>query len=484
MKIWMAIAKNEARLVWRRRSSWLLWALFLILLSVAALLSHARQSRERQQQEHYQALVRQQWLEQPDRHPHRVAHYGSFAFKPRSLLAGFDPGVEAQVGRVQYLEAHRQNALNFAEAGALTAAGRLGELSPALVAGPLLALVIAMLGHGVLAEERELGRLSLLCAQGVGSVMLTWGKAAGLALAVMPFFILVPLTQGAAVLLSPAEPSFAETLLDGDGPLVRGALLMLGLLLHALIWVLITVLVSKLSRTRAHSAAVLLCLWLCTMVVLPRAASGLAASLHPLPTRSDFTAHMAAELEKLGDSHNPDDPAFVRFREETLRRHGVKSVEELPLNYKGILMAEGERQTSQVFQAEMQALQRVMSRQESVLTDAAWLSPQLSLQHISASLCGTDALAARSFAAQAEDWRFSFIQRLNDLQRDHISYEHNATQRLENEHWREFDDFEPHAPGLEEVLQHSRPAWLRLGAAGVVLALAAGIWPMKRRALA
>jgi ABC-2 type transport system permease protein len=312
----MAIAKNEARLVWRRRSSWLLWALFLILLSVAALLSHARQSRERQQQEHYQALVRQQWLEQPDRHPHRVAHYGSFAFKPRSLLAGFDPGVEAQVGRVQYLEAHRQNALNFAEAGALTAAGRLGELSPALVAGPLLALVIAMLGHGVLAEERELGRLSLLCAQGVGSVMLTWGKAAGLALAVMPFFILVPLTQGAAVLLSPAEPSFAETLLDGDGPLVRGALLMLGLLLHALIWVLITVLVSKLSRTRAHSAAVLLCLWLCTMVVLPRAASGLAASLHPLPTRSDFTAHMAAELEKLGDSHNPDDPAFVRFREQ------------------------------------------------------------------------------------------------------------------------------------------------------------------------
>jgi ABC-2 type transport system permease protein len=476
----LQIAEHEARLIWRRLSSWLLLGLFALLLMVAAFLSHQRQSAERRQQAHFQELVRKQWLEQPDRHPHRVAHYGSFAFKPRSLLASFDPGVEAQVGRIQYLEAHRQNAMNFAEAGGLTAAGRLGELSPSFVAGSLLALIIAVIGHGILAEETELGRLRVLMAQGAGRKTLWWGKIAGLAVAMLPFAILVPMAQGAAILLSPAEAGSADTLFTMNGPLFRGCLLMLGMLLHGLAWVILTVLVSAMVRTRAQAAAIMLCLWLGSTLVLPRAASGLAATIHPLPTRSEFNARLGAELEKLGDSHNPDDPNYARFRDDTLKKYGAASVEELPINYKGLLMAKGEEQTSQVFQAEMGKLEEVMNKQETILAVVAWLSPLLSWQDISMRLCGTDLTSARRFAQQAEEWRYGFIQNLNALQRDHISYAQNSTQRLDKSHWHEFEDFQPVAPELREVLSCSSPAWLRLGLGCIALALV-GSWVVERR---
>ena len=82
----LPLVRLEARLIWRRRASWLLLALFTVLMLLAGLLSGLRQTREREQQTAYQKLVRQQWEAQPDRHPHRAAHYGTFAFKPRSLL--------------------------------------------------------------------------------------------------------------------------------------------------------------------------------------------------------------------------------------------------------------------------------------------------------------------------------------------------------------------------------------------------------------
>ena len=46
-------------------------------------------------------------------------------------------------------------------------------------------------------------------------------------------------------------------------------------------------------------------------------------------------------IDQLGDSHDPNDPAFAKFKEEVLRKHGVPRVEDLPFNYKGMAMAKG-----------------------------------------------------------------------------------------------------------------------------------------------
>jgi ABC-2 type transport system permease protein len=253
------------------------------------------------------------------------------------------------------------------------------------------------------------------------------------------------------------------------------------MLLHALLWVLVTVLVSSLAATRAQSAATLLCLWLCTCLVLPRAGAGLASAWFPLPTRSEFNARIASGLEKLGDSHNPDDPAYVKFREEILQQYGAASVDALPVNYKGILMAKGEEHTSQVFETELSRVESIMDRQDALISAVAWLSPLLSWQDISTRLCGTDVNAARRFARQAEAWRYGFVQKLNALQRDHIRYSQNGTQRLERSHWNDFEDFHPEAPRLAEVLRGSSPAWFRLGLACTLLASVVGLIEARRR---
>ena len=470
MPIIFKIAQMEFRIAWRQPGTKALWALFTFLMLVALCLSGQRQSHQRKEQARYQEMVREQWLQQPDRHPHRVAHFGNFAFKPKPLFAGFDPGVENYVGRIQYLEAHRQNPLNFAEASSLTSASRLGELSPSLVAGALMALVIVLLGHSMLANEHASGRYPLLVVQGVPSRDLWWGKVLGLALTVLPFSALAPAALGVSVFFS--DPN---ALRDPALPLdllLRGTLLMISFVLHSLVWILLTTLASSLARNRSQAAATLLALWILAAILIPRLSGGLANEAHPLPTRSHFMHALERDTEKLGDSHNEQDPTFRRLREETLRRHNVTSVEELPMNYRGIVMAKGEENSSLVYQKHTRHLENVMRQQEFLVRAWGWLSPVLCWQEVSMHCCGTDTNSTRLFCDQAERWRYEFVQKLNALQRDHVRYEHNSTQRIDRSHWQAFDDFSPKRPDFVDSFESSVPVLAKMITLCALLAIA------------
>ena len=55
------------------------------------------------------------------------------------------------------------------------------------------------------------------------------------------------------------------------------------------------------------------------------------------------------KLKKEGDSHNPDDQHFKELKEEILKKYNVSSIEELPINYGGLVFAEGEKITTKIF---------------------------------------------------------------------------------------------------------------------------------------
>jgi ABC-2 type transport system permease protein len=116
-----------------------------------------------------------------------------------------------------------------------------------------------------------------------------------------------------------------------------------------------------------------------------------------------------------------------------------------------------------------------MRRQESLIDVWAWLSPTLGWQEISMRLCGTDAGAARFFCEQAERWRYQFVQKLNALQRDHIRYEHNGTQRLDRSHWQAFEEFSPGAPILSESVGEALPAVVQIFLLSALLAVAGAV---------
>lgn len=458
----LTIARAELRLHWRRRSTWLLFVLFVVLLFAAGGLNATRQTRERDQQAAYQQLVRAQWESQPERHPHRVAHYGTFAFKPPGPLAAIDPGVDSFAGRVLYLEAHRQNATNFAAAGELSSAFRLGELSLAFVLQLVLPLIVIVLGHRAWVDEAESGRARLLLGQGVAPRALVIGKLFGLVCAVAPFVLVGGLACIAAVLidggLAPAMPRLAVT--------------GVALGLHTLAWLGLTVWVSARVRTAARACAVLVSLWVFGCIVLPRASAAFASAWHPLPDKTSFAAAVTEDARRHGDSHDAHDPLFAKLREETLARHGVEKAEDLPVNYRAIVMARGEELTAETFARHFDVLAGLMETQGRVVGHTAWLAPVLAVRTVSAAAAGTDLRAQLQFQRAAEAYRFAFVQQLNELHRDKVPYQQNSDTKLSPDHWLGFADFELAPSSLREALGDTASAWLVLIAWAVVPLLA------------
>jgi ABC-2 type transport system permease protein len=455
MGLVFTIARAEWRLIVRRRSCFVLLALFAALLGTAAVLSVQRQGRERVQQARYQALVRAQWEDQPDRHPHRVAHYGTFAFKPPGPLAVLDPGVDSYGGRVLYLEAHRQNAANFSEAGELSSAFRLGELSPAFVLHLVLPLIVIVLGHRLWVDERESGRLRLLLGQGVAPRTLAFGKLAALALALLPFLATGALAGGAALAVESAASPPADTAL-------RALVLLVAVTLHVLAWLGLTVWISSRARSAATACGMLVTLWILMAIVAPRAAALVARAVHPLPDKSTFAATVAADVRRHGDSHDPNDPHFTRLREETLARYGVSRVEDLPVNYGAIVMARGEEISAEIFARHFAGLTATMDAQAGIIDKVSLLAPPLAVRTLSARAAGTDLSSQLQFQREAESYRFRFVQQLNELHRDKIRYVNDREQKLGPEHWQEFADFRPVPPTFGASLAGSGLAWAAL----------------------
>jgi ABC-2 type transport system permease protein len=75
-----------------------------------------------------------------------MAHFGTFAFRLKHPLSIFDFGLESYMGNAVFLEAHKQNTVNFSEAGFSTGLLRFGELSMAIILQLILPLVIFFIG--------------------------------------------------------------------------------------------------------------------------------------------------------------------------------------------------------------------------------------------------------------------------------------------------------------------------------------------------
>jgi len=124
----------------------------LNVLALFALVTAYSQLREQQASVNdYRQEVRERWEANPDKHPHRMAHYGYVAFREQHPLSFFDRGLDSYVGNAVFLEAHRQNTVNFSTASLSTSLLRFGELSGALVLQALLPLLIFFWGFTVVA---------------------------------------------------------------------------------------------------------------------------------------------------------------------------------------------------------------------------------------------------------------------------------------------------------------------------------------------
>ncbi|NJS13738.1 MAG: DUF3526 domain-containing protein [Sphingopyxis sp.] len=248
--------------------------------------------------------------------------------------------------------------------------------------------------------------------------------------------------------------------------------LLAGYAAYLAIWVVLIVIASSLAAHARTALMVLIGIWAFTVILLPRMAPDIALAANPALTRLETDIAIVADLRRMGDSHNPDDPYFNAFKQLTLKQYGVDKVEDLPVNYRGLLAVEGEKLTSKLFD-DYADRQFGAQKAQSQLVDAAGvLSPTIALRRLSKSAAGTDLEGHRRFLTQAEAYRFAIVQQLNQLQATAITYDDDSNRntdpdagrgvRIDPENWREVPDFQYAAAATGDKLRAAMPGMILL----------------------
>ena len=429
------VAREEWRALVRNRVSTVAGAILAALLVSAAILGVEQRNAIEATRKQHQASSDQQFDAQPDRHPHRMVHYGQFVFRPLSALAFFDRGVDSFTGHTVFLEGHRQNSANFSEARQSSLLLRFGELTPAFVLQTLAPLLVIFLAYGAVASERERGTLRLVAAQGLEPSRMMMGKLAA---------------HGGAVglILAPAAVALLISVLAGWASPGPAILMLLSYGLYLAIWAVGAVLISALARRSRDALIVLVAIWMVLVVLMPRTLPEIAAQLST-PTRIETDIVIHEDLKKIGDSHNPDDPYFSAFKARTLAKYGVQRVEDLPVQWGGLVGMEGERLTSQLFDRYAREAFAREQVQNSFVRGFGAVSPVIALRQASMSLAGTDTESHQDFLEQVERYRYAFVQALNQMQVEQIP-NRNAGEdpRISADNWKRVPSFAYVAPDV------------------------------------
>jgi ABC-2 type transport system permease protein len=432
------ISRQTYKSIIANRATLALAVLLGLSLCLATYVGWQNFKSQNSQRLHYKQLVRAQWLAKPDKHPHRMAHYGYLAFREKHELSFFDFGIESFAGVSIFLEAHKQNTVNFSEAGFSNGMLRFGEISVAMVLQLLVPLLIIFLGYNSISAERESGTLKILLCQKVSWKKLLWGKTFGILAVVLSIFI--PLVLLTILLWA----SLADWAVSGDSA-IRLLLLIICYSAYFFIIVAITVLVSAFSKSSRTVLTTVLAAWIVLIIIVPRITQAVGNRIFPVPSKLEFLDQIGSDVQKQGDSHDADDPHYAGIKDSLLRAYRVDDVKKLPFNYGGFIMAEGERITSGIYSAHQKKLNEKFQRQNSITAMVALLNPYLALKQVSMALTASDFETFVDFQNQAEAYRYGLAQKMNKLQIDKISNEkpgeHDKPLSISRSNWAEQPDF-------------------------------------------
>ena len=432
--MFLRIAQKEMLSAFRDRRVRILGTILWMLLLVETLGGYINYQLQQEEVQRAQAEKRRQWLNQDPKHPHIAAHFGTFAFKPKSVLSLMDYGLDAYAGTSVYLEAHRQHDFLFRPAQDYPSMIRFGELSIALVLQLLMPLLIIFLCFTSFTQEREDGTLRLLLSQGVTMRQLAFGKIAGycalLALLVLPLLFVA----GASLALG------SDVTLTND-IVWRMLGLLLGYALYFFVFVALAVTVSLLSNSSRTALLVLLGVWILSTIIIPKTAANLGDDLHPLPSAHAFRNTIDEEIKNGIDGHNARDQRLARFQKELLAKYHVDTITALPINYEGEVMKYGEAYSSEVYNRHFARLQQTLQKQNAISAVSSLFNPYLAVRNLSMGLSATDLPTVVAFQRAAEKYRMDFVQKMNTDMALHSKMGEFNTYKGDKQLWESVPDF-------------------------------------------
>lgn len=445
------IARQLRKSVFQNKAVFIITLFIGVLLLYAAFSGWENYTGQNETSEKYQHESRKDWLNNPDKNPHRMAHYGNFAFRKSTPLSVFEFGMEPFFGNAIFLEAHKQNTANFSEAGFSSSMLRFGEISIAMVLQVLLPLLIFFLGFNAVAAERENGTLKLLLSQGISWKQLLTGKILGVASVMMLLFV------PTIVVLVLIWLMLQEFSISPDETL-KMLLFLLFHFVYLLFFCAIAVLVSAASTTSKKALISLIGIWLVCTIILPRTTQAIGAYLYKAPSKIQFNSDIEKDILKQGDSHNPNDLHYKAIKDSLLRAYKADSVQQLPFNYSGFIMKEGEKISSRIYNKHLEELLKIYEKQNQFSKAVSFINPYIAMKNISMGLSNTDYDSYIDFQKQAEAYRYNMAQKMNGLQIKYISNKKPAANEkpltIDKEHWGDIAEFHYERKGILSVLKN------------------------------
>ena len=290
-KILLLIASHFWKDTFKSKAIYPIMVITYLLLFFAAQSGWQNNRTQNEMRAKYQQKARESWEANPDKHPHRMAHFGTFAFRLQHPLSMLDFGIESFTGTAVFLEAHKQNTVNFSEASFSTGLLRFGELSMAMILQTILPLLIFFLGFATVVTERENGTLKITFTQGASWKEILLGKSLGLMAVVQLFFIPVLLVTLFFLLLSNAT-------LNAD-ILIRFIAVFTAYFIFFAILCFITIGISATSRKSKNALVKLLGIWLIFVVLMPKTSQALGSYFHPSPSKIKFKSEIEEHKKSL-----------------------------------------------------------------------------------------------------------------------------------------------------------------------------------------
>lgn len=426
---------NEWKILLRVRVLVYLTLVFVASLVLVTWLGVIQNQKQQNQKQSAHKQVREQWEKLDAMNPHGAAHYGSYAFKPVTPLSSIDEGVNAITGNVLRLEGHVQNEIVFSEASQSLSVSKFGKLKPSLLLQYCIPLLLIFLAFSSVSSEKETGRLKLLVFQGASLPNLILAKA----LSVWLYgFLLLTITVAVQTVINLKN--------TGAGNLERTLLL---LVVYSAYYYIVCTLATYLSARLKNNTVVLtaiLSVWILWTIFLPKLWGNTTDKIYPLPSRQVFNDAMQIDRSKGIDGHNPTDEREEKLKQKILAQYKVDSVEQLPINYDGLLMQEDEEYGNLVWDKHFGSNNDILQKQKNVYQFSGFFNPFASLQSTSMGFCGSDMLHHVDFLKQAELYRRDFIKKLNNKHAYGGSKTGNWKWKANNAFYKSVQDFEYKSP--------------------------------------
>ncbi len=397
------IIKNEWQFLGRSRMLLGISFAFLLILVLAVFLGSQQKQKQSEAYQTAQKHLRQQWENIDAMNPHSAAHYGTYVFKPTSLLSSLDEGVNSITGNVLRVEGHVQNEIVHSEASQMQAISKFGKLKSSLLLQYIVPLLLIFLAFHSVSSEKQSGRLKLLVLQGAKPFQLVLAKTLSVWVYGIALLAVVVLVYGLMNL----------QYLNGE-VLGRTAFFFLSYALYYFVVSGLTVFFSARWQNATVALTSMLGIWILWTVFLPNMLMSSVEKWHPLPSRNEFQAAMKEDRSKGIDGHNPSDERGKALEKATLAKYGVDSISQLEINFDGLRMQADEEYGNQVWDKHFGNLREVLGKQKQTYQIGGLLNPFISLQNASMGFTGSDNLHHQAFLVQVEHYRRGFIKTLND----------------------------------------------------------------------